>query len=152
MVRADDIVRASQHCEMFMTLWPSTHFKVHPLALHLQDHLNDLQDVGEGALPVVHFFLKGLHIARGFHCGQCHLVVFQQLEHLICCSGEGREEGEKRGERGEGKEEGEKRRGEEEEEDGEGHVRVAEEEERGKEMGTVEEKRKGVTRREKERR
>lgn len=63
MVRADDIVRASQHCKTFMTLQPSTHFKVHPLALHLQDHLNDLQDVGEGALPVIHFLLEGLHVA-----------------------------------------------------------------------------------------
>ena len=41
----------------------STHLKVHPLALDLQGHLNDFQDVGEGAFPVVHLLLESLHIA-----------------------------------------------------------------------------------------
>lgn len=64
------------------------HLQVHPLPLDLQDHLNDLQDVRKGPLPLVHLLLEGLDIAGGLHGGQGHLVVLQHLEHLICGSKE----------------------------------------------------------------
>ena len=60
-----------------------TDLQVHPLLLHLQHHLNHLQDVRKFPLPVVHLLLKGLDVARGFHGGQGDLVVVQLLEDVI---------------------------------------------------------------------
>ena len=60
-----------------------TDLQVHPLLLHLQRHLDHLQDVRQLPLPVVHLLLKGFDVARCFHCGQSDLVVVQLLKDVI---------------------------------------------------------------------
>lgn len=61
--------------------------QVHPLTLHREHHLNNLQNEGEAAFPVVHLLLEGLDKPICLHVRQRHLVVFQRLEYFFCTPG-----------------------------------------------------------------
>ena len=71
--------------------------EVHPLSLHLKGHLDDLQNVRQCSLPVVHLLLKGFHVARRLHRRQRDLVVLQQLKYLLRRSVVRGREGEREG-------------------------------------------------------
>lgn len=77
----------SVHVMYWSVLTCLTYLQVHPLALHSEDHLNDLQHQWEAALPAVHLLLKGLDEPGCLHGGQGHLVVLQGQENLLCSPG-----------------------------------------------------------------